>query len=132
MYSDLMPLVRIDAPPTHDDATLTALGDAVHQAMTETIDVPADDFFQIITRHEAGQVRYDPGYLGITRDDGIVFISLTLRVGRLNSQKQALYARIGELAKESAGIEPRNVFVNLTENSESDWSFGEGVAQYLN
>ncbi|KAA9158280.1 tautomerase family protein [Amycolatopsis acidicola] len=126
-----MPLVRIDAPPTHEDATLAALGDAVHQAMTETIDVPKDDFFQVIHRHEAGQVRYDPGYLGISRDDGIVFISLTMRVGRRNAQKKALYARIAELARERAGIEPRNVFVSITETREADWSFGEGVAQYL-
>jgi phenylpyruvate tautomerase PptA (4-oxalocrotonate tautomerase family) len=131
MYSDDMPLVRIDAPPAHDDSTLAAFGDAVHQAMTETIDVPKDDFFQMITRHEAGQVRYDAGYLGIDRDDGIVFVSITMRAGRRYQQKEALYARIAELAEERAGIEPRNILVTITENHQVDWSFGEGVAQYL-
>lgn len=130
MYGEGMPLVRIDALPVHDDATLTALGDAVHQAMTETIDVPRDDFFQILTRSD-GHLRYDPGYLGIRRDDGVVFVSITMRVGRTYAQKKALYARIAELASERAGIEPRNVFVSVTENHPVDWSFGEGVAQYL-
>src|SRR5207302_4099766 len=100
MYTHGMPLVRIDALPTHDDATLAALGDAVHQALTETIDVPKDDFFQIITRHESGQVRYDPGYFGVTRDDGVVFVGVTLRAGRMLKQKKALYARIAELAEQ--------------------------------
>lgn len=30
-----------------------------------------------------------------------------------------------------AGTEPRNVFVVLTENGPTDWSLGEGRAQYL-
>ncbi|OXM61314.1 MULTISPECIES: tautomerase family protein [Amycolatopsis] len=123
-----MPLVRIDALPTHDDATLAALGDAVHQAMTETIDVPADDLFQVIST--GGLLRYGT-YPGIRRDDGVVFVSITMRVGRTDAQKKALYARIAELAAERAGIEPRNVFVSVTENHPVDWSMGEGVAQYL-
>jgi hypothetical protein len=39
--------------------------------------------------------------------------------------------RIAELAQERAGIEPRNILVTVTENHQVDWSFGEGVAQYL-
>lgn len=126
-----MPLIRIDALPTHDDATLTALGDAVQQAVTETIGVPPDDLFQILSRHEHGRLRYDQHYLGINRDDSIVFISLTMRAGRTDEQKKALYARIAELAKEKAGVEPRNILVALTENRASNWSFGEGIAQYI-
>ncbi|WAL67616.1 tautomerase family protein [Amycolatopsis cynarae] len=126
-----MPLVRIDAPDSYDQDTLTALGDAVHQAMTETIDVPGDDFFQVITRHEPGQVRYDRGYLGITRGDGFVVVAITLRAGRLYQQKTALYRRITELARDRAGIDPADVFIALTENQPVDWSFGEGKAQYL-
>jgi phenylpyruvate tautomerase PptA (4-oxalocrotonate tautomerase family) len=126
-----MPLVRIDASPAQDDVTLAAFGDAVHQALIDTIGIPEDDFFQVITRHDAGQMRYDPGYLGISRDDGIVFVSITLRAGRRYEQKTALYARIAELAKERTSVEPRNILVSLTENQQVDWSFGEGVAQYL-
>ncbi|GAB3007418.1 hypothetical protein GCM10017788_30580 [Amycolatopsis acidiphila] len=76
-----MPLVRIDSSPAHEDETLAAFGDVVHQALVDTIGVPEDDFFQVITRHEAGQLRYDPGYLGVSRDDGVVFVGITLRGG---------------------------------------------------
>jgi phenylpyruvate tautomerase PptA (4-oxalocrotonate tautomerase family) len=128
-----MPLVRIDLLSDVDTESsgkrLAAVGDAVHQAMTETIDVPRDDLFQIRTSHRRGGVRYDPGYLGVDRDDGIVFVTITMRAARTNAQKKALYRRITELTAERAGVEPRNVLIVLTENQSIDWSFGNGVAQ---
>ncbi|MEU3755553.1 tautomerase family protein [Streptomyces olivoreticuli] len=125
-----MPLVRIDALRAGSDR-LDALGRAVHDALTETIGFPADDRFQILTSHDGttGTLRYDD-YLGVHRDDGIVFVAITMRSGRTSEQKQALYRRIAELGQEYAGTEPRNVFVTLTENESIDWSLGNGVAQY--
>ncbi len=126
-----MPLVRIDA---HGTATgrLDALGRAVHDALVETLGIPADDRFQILTAHDtaAGTLRYDD-YLGVRRDEGTVFVAVTLRAGRTTAQKQALYGRIAALAGEYAGTEPRNVFVTLAENTSADWSLGHGIAQYV-
>lgn len=123
-----MPLVRIDLMDGRPRPEVSAVGAAVHQAMTETIDVPADDHFQLITEHHDG-LRYDPAYLGVQRDDGIVFVSITMREGRTVEQKQALYGRITELLAKRAGVEPRNVLIVLTENAAPDWSFGNGIAQ---
>lgn len=93
--------------------------------------IPPDDSFQVPTSHDGTQriLRYDD-YLGIHRDDDIVFVAITMRSGRTAEQKQALCRRIAELAKEYAGTDPRNVFVTITENESIDWSFGDGVAQY--
>ncbi|MEV4015233.1 tautomerase family protein [Nonomuraea angiospora] len=126
-----MPFVRIDALRA-DRQRLEALGRAVHDALVETIGIPQDDLFQVLTSHDGTRdtFRYDDGYLGIHRDDDLVFVAVTMRAGRTAEQKQALYRRIAELAQEYAGTEPRNVFVTVTENSLLDWSFGEGVAQY--
>ncbi|WP_020657798.1 tautomerase family protein [Amycolatopsis benzoatilytica] len=124
-----MPLVRIDVLSEPNAGKLPAIGEAVHQAMTETIGVPPDDVFQIHTSHAEGRLRYDPGYFGVRRDDDIVFVSITLRAGRTDDQKTALYRRATELVTEATGIEPRNVLFSLTENHDVDWSFGEGVAQ---
>ncbi|MBL1097582.1 tautomerase family protein [Streptomyces coffeae] len=125
-----MPLVRIDALRA-DSERLDALGRAVHDALVETIGFPPDDRFQILTGHDgtSGTLRYDD-YLGVRRDDGIVFIAITMRCGRPPERKRALYRRIAELAEEYAGTEPRNVFITVTENESIDWSFGHGVAQY--
>ncbi|MGW2169426.1 tautomerase family protein [Streptomyces sp. NPDC001705] len=125
-----MPFVRIDAHGT-DAARLDALGRAVHDALVETLGIPHDDRFQVLTGHDGGRgtLRYDD-YLGVHRDEGIVFVAITLRAGRTSERKQALYRRIAELAETYAGTEPRNVFVTLTENTSDDWSLGHGIAQY--
>ncbi|QKV96694.1 tautomerase family protein [Streptomyces sp. NA02950] len=125
-----MPLVRIDALRA-DSERLDALGRAVHDALVETIGFPPDDRFQILTGHDgaSGALRYDD-YLGVHRDDGIVFVAITMRAGRPSERKRALYRRIAELAEEYAGTEPRNVFITITENESIDWSFGHGIAQY--
>jgi phenylpyruvate tautomerase PptA (4-oxalocrotonate tautomerase family) len=127
-----MPFVRIDALRA-DQARLDALGRAVQEALIDAIGIPADDLFQVLASHDGktGAVRYDPDYLGVHRDDGIVFVEITMRSGRTTDRKQALYRRITELASEYAGTEPRNVFVTIHENDLQDWSFGEGIAQYI-
>ncbi|MET7935610.1 tautomerase family protein [Streptomyces sp. NPDC005322] len=125
-----MPLVRIDALRADGDR-LDALGRAVHDALVEAIGFPPDDRFQVLVSHDGinSTLRYDH-YLGVRRDDDIVYVALTMRSGRTPAQKQALYRRIAELAHEYAGTEPRNVFICLTENESIDWSFGNGVAHY--
>lgn len=126
-----MPFVRIDAYQTDSDR-LDALGRAVHNALVETLAVPPEDHFQVLTGHDGTRSALRWGdYLGSRRDEGIVFVAITMRAGRTPGRKQALYRRIAELAHAYAGTEPRNVFVTVTENSSADWSLGEGVAQYL-
>ena len=127
-----MPFVRIDALRA-DQVRLDGLGRAVHEALIDAIGIPADDLFQVLASHDGttGAFRYDPGYLGVHRDDGIVYIDITMRAGRTDEQKKALYAKIAELVGEYAGTERGNVFVTIHENQFSDWSFGNGIGQYL-
>ena len=126
-----MPLVRIDALRADSDR-LDALGRAVHEALVETIGIPSDDRFQVLVSHDgiSSTLRYED-FLGIHRDDGIVYVAITMRSGRSPALKQALYRRIAELAHEYAGTVARNLFITLSENESIDWSFGDGVAQYV-
>ncbi|MFF9812035.1 tautomerase family protein [Streptomyces sp. NPDC014006] len=125
-----MPLVRIDTLGP-DTVRLHTLGDVVHQALMETLGIPPEDRFQILTTHDGttSTLRYGD-HLGIPHDDGAVLVAVTLRAGRSPSQKRALYRRIAELAEARAGVEPRNVVITLYENASPDWSFGHGEAQY--
>ena len=66
-----MPLVRISLRKGKPADLRRRLGDAIHRALVETIDVPELDRFQILTEHEPGDLVYDPGYLGIARTDDI-------------------------------------------------------------
>ncbi|OLZ73512.1 tautomerase family protein [Streptomyces sp. IMTB 2501] len=125
-----MPFVRIDALGT-DPARLDALGRAVQDALVETLGVPPDDRFQVLTGHDSvtSTLRHDD-YLGLRKDDSVVLVAVTMRSGRSPEQKRALYRRIAELVHERTGTEPHNVVVTVTENTSVDWSFGDGEAQY--
>jgi 4-oxalocrotonate tautomerase len=98
--------------------------------MVETIGIPEQDKFQVVTEHDADGLIYDPSYLGISRGDGVVFIQITLSAGRTLEIRKALFARIVQLLRERPGIRPEDVFVNLVETAKENWSFGNGVAQY--
>lgn len=126
-----MPFVRIDLAKGRSAEERAAIGDTVYQAMEESIDIPPGDRFQVITEHEPSDLRYQPDFLGIQRDDGIVFVHFTMRSGRTHTQKRNLYRRVTELLEERFGIRPANVFISITENQLIDWSLGEGVAQLV-
>ncbi|MER6566159.1 tautomerase family protein [Streptomyces sp. NPDC001093] len=125
-----MPFVRIDTLGT-DPARLDALGQAVQDALVQTLGVPPDDRFQVLTGHDGttSTLRYDD-HLGLRKDDSVVFVAITMRSGRSPELKRALYRRIAELVHERTGTPPRDVVVTVTENAPVDWSFGEGEAQY--
>ncbi len=125
-----MPFVRISLREGTSPAYRKAVADGVYEAMLATINVPAGDRFQVITEHSADGLIYDPGYLGIQRTDGVVFIQVTLNQGRSLELKKAFYARIAENLAKNPGLRKEDVFVNLVEVPKENWSFGNGLAQY--
>lgn len=110
---------------------LMRISEAVRESLTETIGFPPNDLFHIVRSHDGdrGFLRYGD-YLDVDRDEGIVFIQVFLREGRGDDAKRAFYRRAAELVQDRAGVEPRNLFIVLTENQSIDWSLGDGVAQY--
>ena len=125
-----MPLVRIDLVEGKPADYRHAIGDVVHTAMVETIKVPKDDRFQVITEHPATDFVFDPAYLGITRTAGCVFIQITLNKGRTTEVKQALYKAIAEGLHQRLQFRLEDVLINLVETDKENWSFGNGIAQY--
>jgi phenylpyruvate tautomerase PptA (4-oxalocrotonate tautomerase family) len=125
-----MPLVRI-ALMKGQPATGRQIGAIVYRGMVETIGVPADDNFQVIDEHDPDTLVYDPGYLGIRRTDGFVAIQITLTEGRSVEAKQKLYATVAQRLRRELGLRPEDVFINLVEVKKENWSFGNGIAQYV-
>ena len=125
-----MPLVRVSLRKGKSPSHLESIGEAVQRAMVETINVPAQDRFQIVTEHPRADLIYDPSYLGIRRSDDLVMVQITLNTGRTTEMKKALYARMAELLAASPGLRPEDLLVSLVEVPKENWSFGNGVAQY--
>jgi phenylpyruvate tautomerase PptA (4-oxalocrotonate tautomerase family) len=107
------------------------VGRIVYETMRETIDVPQGDRFQIVSEHDRGSLIYDPGYLGIKRSDGIVVIQMTITEGRALEKKKALYKGIAERLNAELGVRVEDIFINIVEVKKENWSFGNGIAQYV-
>ncbi len=125
-----MPLVRISLIAGKPESHKRKISDAVHRALVETISIPAQDRFHIVTEHAPADFIYDPNYLNISRTADLVIIQIALSSGRSIEIKKALYKRMAELLHQEAGVRKEDVFVNLVEVAKENWSFGNGEAQY--
>lgn len=125
-----MPFVRIDLAKGKPAEHRKAIGEIIYKAMIETINVPADDKFQVITEHAPEDLNFPINYLGIEYSKDIVFIQVTLNGGRTLDMKKAFYRRIADDLHMQLNIRREDVFINLVEVAKENWSFGNGVAQY--
>ncbi len=125
-----MPLARIDLIEGKPASYRQTVGDVVYQAMTATLNVPANDRFQVITEPPEENFIFDPAYLGISRTQDCIFIQVTLNSGRTMELKRAFYRAVAEGLHERLGLRREDVLINLVEVSKGDWSFGNGIAQY--
>ncbi len=125
-----MPFVRIFLSPGFDESAARLIADGVHDGVVQAIGVPAEDRFQVVTRHESGDMIWDHTFLDVARSDRGVFVNITLAVGRDDDQKRELYAAIVRNVTTRAVVRPQDVLIVLTETSRANWSFGNGVAHY--
>jgi 4-oxalocrotonate tautomerase len=126
-----MPLVHISLRQGTSPAYRQALSEGVHRAMIESLAIPPDDRFQVITECAPENLIYDTSYLGVQRTDRVVFVQITMSTGRKPQQKRKLFRRMAEILAVSPGLRPQDLLVNLVEVSWENWSFGNGEAHYM-
>lgn len=120
-----MPLVNIAILKGKSPAYIKAVADGINSAVIETMGFPDDDRYQII--HQL-----DPECLQLqTRQGDRVMMHLVMRAGRSNKSKQAFYQKVTQNLARDPGIPPANVLITITENHDIDWSFRDGVAQFV-
>ena len=125
-----MPLARIDVPRGRTAAFRRLVGEVVYAAMLDTLKVPPQDRFQVITEHDPQDLVLDPRYLDIQRSSACIVIQLTLNDGRTVEQKRAFYKAVADGLHERAGMRREDVLISLIEVRKENWSFGNGEAQY--
>ncbi|WP_250516707.1 tautomerase family protein [Caballeronia sp. INDeC2] len=126
-----MPLVRISLVKGKPRDHIRAISNGVHEALVEAFKVPADDRFQLIQEHDRDDFIYDRGYLGVERSDDLVFIHITASDWRDTATKKAFYKTLAAKLARSPGLRPEDVLIVLAPNRREDWSFGRGLAQYV-
>jgi 4-oxalocrotonate tautomerase len=99
--------------------------------MRETFSVPDHDRFMVVTEHDAADFVHADSYLGVVYSDDLVLIQITANDTRTVEQKLAFFARVATSLAENPGLRKEDVFINLVEVKKENWSFGNGVAQYV-
>jgi 4-oxalocrotonate tautomerase len=125
-----MPLVRIDLVRGKPAAFRKEIGEIIYRAMRDTITVPENDKFQVITEHAAEEINVAGSYLGNDYTQDILLIQITMNAGRTVEMKKALFKRIADDLHEKLKVRREDVVINLVEVVKENWSFGGGVAQY--
>ncbi|SFI30285.1 Tautomerase enzyme [Bosea sp. OK403] len=121
-----MPFIRTSVRKNTSRERVAGIVDGVHQALVEAIGMPADELFNLVSEYEPEQFFYDRKFNGIARSDELLVIEITMRRGRSDAMKRALYASIASRL-ETIGVSPKDVFIFMHENDYSDWSVGNGV-----
>jgi phenylpyruvate tautomerase PptA (4-oxalocrotonate tautomerase family) len=125
-----MPLVRIDAIEGRSDAEVKALLDAAHRAVVSAFGVPQRDRYQIYQAHPKAYVIVEDTGLGIARTDNVIVFTIFSRK-RDEALKVKLYKELTRELQNAVSIAPSDVVVTIIDNTDADWSFGNGAAQFL-
>jgi len=125
-----MPLVRFDIVEGRTDEEIAALLDAAHRAVVAAFDVPERDRYQVVHEHRPGRLIVQDTGLGIGRSDKVVVVSVVSRP-RSQASKLGFYETLADEFHRHANVSPDDLIVSIVENSDSDWSFGHGRAQFI-
>ncbi len=104
--------------------------DAAHRAVLASLNMPERDRYQLVREHKASRMVVEDTGLGITRTKNIVLLLVTSRP-RPEEAKRFFYKEFCRELQASCDIAPSDVMVSFVANSDVDWSFGNGVAQFM-
>ncbi|MFF2112165.1 tautomerase family protein [Rhodococcus koreensis] len=126
-----MPLVHIHVIENRrTPEQLRHVADVVQNVMLEHFAAPDRDRYQLITEHKPGQIIAEDTGLGFERTDDIVVVQIAQQ-GRSVDQKTAMYRALADRLHIETGLAPTDVIVSVVENTRDDWSFGNGIAQFV-
>ena len=52
-------------------------------------------------------------------------------IRRSNKAKQAFYKKVAENLSADPGVLPENILITIVENHDIDWSFRDGITQFV-
>lgn len=125
-----MPLLTFHVIAGRSQGELTALLDATHDVVVEVFEVPERDRYQLVQEYQPGRFVLQDTGLGIERTDRVVLLQIASRP-RGEEAKQSFYRVLAERLQERCGIASSDLIVTIAENTDADWSFGLGRAQFL-
>ena len=125
-----MPLLSFDLIEGRSEKQTKMILDVTHDVLVKSFNVPERDRYQIVREHPASRMIIEDTGLGFERTPKVLVLQITTRP-RSRAMKQAFYSSLVEKLEAACGIAPSDVMVTFVTNTDDDWSFGLGRAQFL-
>jgi hypothetical protein len=125
-----MPLLSFDLIEGRSEKQIKMILDVTHDVLVKSFNVSERDRYQIVREHPASRMIIEDTGLGFERTPKVVVLQVTTRP-RSRAMKQAFYESLVEKLEAACGIAPSDVIVTFVTNTDEDWSFGLGRAQFL-
>jgi hypothetical protein len=126
----MMPLLCFDLIQGRSEKQIDMILDATHEVLVKSFNVPQRDRYQIVREHAPSRMIVEDTGLGIVRTANMLVLQVTTRP-RSRAMKQAFYSSLVAKLEAACGIAPSDVLVTFVTNTDEDWSFGLGRAQFL-
>jgi Tautomerase enzyme len=125
-----MPLAKIHVLESqYNERRLDSVSKAVQEALTSTLKIPSDDFFQIIHELPRNRFLHTSSFLGMNISDDFIVLEIAFISGRPKDTRLALLKELNERIVAGAGISPDDLMIQLSEGPGENFSFGQGLAQ---
>ena len=125
-----MPVAKIHLlEGQYSEARLDKVSNAIQEALVGALDIPPEDFFQLIHVLPRNQFRHTPAFLGLTYSADLILLEITFISGRPKERKLQLLKMLNDNIVAAAGISPDDLVVTLYETPGENISFGRGLAQ---
>jgi len=121
-----MPFVRTNVHQDTPQSQREAIVQGIHQALVDSIGMPQDELFNLVADYRPDQFWCSRTFNGVARSDRVVVVEITMRRGRSDAMKRALYAAIAQNLQAKAQVDPADILIFMHENDYSDWSVGHG------
>ena len=125
-----MPVAKIHVlEGRYDERRLTKVSEAVQEALISILNIPADDFYQIIHVLPHNRFLHTPSFRALKYSDDLILLEITFISGRPKETRLALLKELNQRIVAGAGISPDDLLISLYEIAGENVSFGQGLAQ---
>lgn len=118
-----MPLIQVELEQALFDRAHDDIGEAIHQAQIEALGIPADDRFQVFRPRATGELKFDPGFNGVTRTSLVLIQVLAVHMYPVAVKRRFFETIVAKL--EPLGIRGEDVLIAVAENGFEDWYAGK-------
>ena len=125
-----MPLIKLDMIKGREKEEIKSILDITYNVMLEAFQAPKGDKYLIVNQHEDYEMEILDTGLGIERTDDVIVFTIVSRP-RTKEQKTIFYKNLVNTLHEKVGIRKEDIMISLVENTDENWSFFNGEAQFL-